>query len=158
MGDTTVASQQAWALFPGVYGFCPVHGAKPAAAVLARFSDPRTAASGKQPPYFVEQFYGSGRVFFMGSAETWRLRRNDPVYFEQLWTKLVRHISQGRLLRQSSRGSLLLGHERYLVGNSVEVRAQLTNARLQPVAECKTARAAQRQRPVGVCVSAGAVR
>ena len=42
-------------------------------------------------------------------------------------------MSQGRLLRGSSRGVLLVGQDRYLLGNTVEVRAQLTNARLEPL-------------------------
>jgi hypothetical protein len=133
LGETAVAAQQAWSTFPGVYGFCPVRGAKAGATVLARFSDPRTAQAGAGPVYFAEQFYGAGRVFFMGSGEMWRLRRVDPAYFEQFYTKLIRHVSQGRLLRQSARGALLVGQERYLVGSVVEVRAQLTNAKLEPL-------------------------
>ena len=79
------------------------------------------------------QFYGAGSVFYMGSAEMWRLRAVDEAYFTQFYTKLIRHVSQGRLLRGSSRGVLLVGQDRYLLGNMVEVRAQLTNARLEPL-------------------------
>jgi hypothetical protein len=133
LGDTAAASQQAWAAAPGVFSFCPIRGPKPGATVLARFSDPRTAVAGKQPVYFAEQFYGSGRVFYMGSGEMWRLRRVEPSYFEQFYTKLIRHVSEGRLLRQSTRGVLLVGQDHYLVGNTVDVRAQLTNSRLDPL-------------------------
>ncbi|MGA2064707.1 MAG: hypothetical protein ABSG86_07050 [Thermoguttaceae bacterium] len=133
LGDTAAASAQAWAGFPGVYGFCPLRGPKPGATVLARFSDPRTAQAGKQPVFFAEQFYGSGRVFYMGSGEMWRLRAVEPNAFEQVYTKLIRHVSQGRLLRQSTRGVLLVGQDHYLVGSTVEVRAQLTNSRLDPL-------------------------
>jgi hypothetical protein len=133
LGETAAASARAWADFPGVFGFCPVRGPKPGATVLARFSDPRTAQAGKQPVYFAEQFYGSGRVFYMGSGEMWRLRRVEATAFEQLYTKLIRHVSQGRLLRQSTRGVLLVGQDHYLVGSTVEVRAQLTNSRLDPL-------------------------
>jgi hypothetical protein len=133
LADTAAASQAAWASFPGVYGFCPLRGVKPGATVLARFSDPRVAQAGQQPVYFAEQFYGSGRVFYMGSGEIWRLRSVEPAYFEQCYTKLIRHVSQGRLLRQSQRGVLLVGQEHYLVGSTVEVRAQLTNSRLEPL-------------------------
>jgi hypothetical protein len=133
LGDTASASARAWADFPGVFGFCPIRGPKPGATVLARFSDPRTAQAGKQPVYFAEQFYGSGRVFYMGSGELWRLRRVEASAFEQLYTKLIRHVSQGRLLRQSTRGVLLVGQDHYLVGSTVEVRAQLTNSRLDPL-------------------------
>ena len=63
----------------------------------------------------------------------WRLRAVDDAYFEQFYTKLIRHVSQGRLLRGSSRGVLLVGQDRYMLGSTVEVRAQLTNARLEPL-------------------------
>ena len=133
LGDTATASRQAWSSFPGVYGFCPVRGAKPGATVYARFSDPRAGQGGEQPIYFAGQFYGSGRVFYLGSGEIWRTRAVDESYFEQFYTKLIRHVSQGRLLRGSSRGVLLVGQDRCMVGNTVEVRAQLTNSRLEPL-------------------------
>ncbi|MEE8451183.1 MAG: hypothetical protein V3R99_04680, partial [Thermoguttaceae bacterium] len=133
LDDTATAGRQAWAGFAGVYSFCPVRGPKPGATVLAHFSDPRVGRAGKQPVYFAEQFYGSGRVFFLGSGEMWRLRKVDETYFEQLYTKLIRHVSQGRLLRGSSRGVLLVGQDRYLLGSSVEVRTQLTDVRLDPL-------------------------
>ncbi len=133
LADTATASRQAWASFRGVYSCCPVQGPKAGAAVYARFSDPRIAQGDQQPVYFAGQFYGSGRVFYMGSGEMWRLRTIDETYFEQFYTKLIRHVSQGRLLRGSSRGVLLVGQDRYMLGNSVEVRAQLTNARLEPL-------------------------
>ena len=101
--------------------------------MFARFSDPRAAQVGEQPVYLAGQFYGSGRVFYLGSGEMWRLRAVDPAYFEQFYTKLIRHVSQGRLLRGSKRGVLLVGQDRYMLGNTVEVRAQLTNARLEPL-------------------------
>ncbi len=131
--DTAAAGREAWAGFAGVYSYCLVRGPKPGATVLARFSDPRADPSGELPVFLAEQFYGSGRVFYIGSGEMWRLRRLDPTYFERFYTKLLRHVSQGRLLRQSARGVLLVERERYLVGNTVEVRAQLTNIRLEPL-------------------------
>jgi hypothetical protein len=133
LADTAVASQQAWASFPGVFSCCPVRGPKPGAAVYARFSDPRAAQGDQQPVYFAGQFYGSGSVFYLGSGEMWRLRSVAETYFEQFYTKLIRHVSQGRLLRGSSRGVLLVGADHYLLGGTVEVRAQLSNIRLEPL-------------------------
>ncbi len=131
--DSATASRQAWASFPGVYSFLPVRGIKPGATLYARLNDARTGESTDHPPYFAGQFYGSGSVFFMGSGEIWRLRAIDENYFAQFYTKLIRHVSQGRLLRGSRRGVLLVGQDRYMLGNSVEVRAQLTDARLEPL-------------------------
>jgi hypothetical protein len=131
--DSAGASHQAWSSFPGVFSFFPVKGEKIGAAVLARFGESQSGQSA-QPVYFATQFYGAGRVFYMGSAEMRRLRGVADSYFEKFYTKLIRHVSQGRLLRGSSRGVLLVGRDRdYLVGNTVEVRAQLSNAQFEPL-------------------------
>lgn len=133
LADTEAENERAWAAFPGVYACQPVRGPKAGATVYAYYSDPRAAPTGQRPVYFAGQFYGSGRVFYMGSSELWRLRRHDEGYFERLYTRLIRHVSQGRLLRQSSRGTLLVDKDRYLLGGTAEIRAQLTNAQLQPL-------------------------
>ncbi len=131
LADTMEGSAAEWAEFPGVYGFFANQGVKPGATVYARFSDPRVAA-GKEPPvYFAGQFFGSGRVFYMGSGEMWRLRQFDPTRFETFYTKLIRHVSQGRLLRGSPRGMLLTDKGRYFPGNVVEIRAQINDANLE---------------------------
>lgn len=133
LGDTATASQLAWSEFKGVFSYQPLRGAKPAATVFAHFSDPRAAQGGDGPIYLAAQFYGSGRVFYIGSGEFWRLRALDPGYFERLYTRLIRHVSQGRLLQQSSRGVLLVGQERYSLGSTVDLRAQVTDARFAPL-------------------------
>jgi hypothetical protein len=79
------------------------------------------------------QRYSASPVLYLGSAETWRLRRVDPALFDQFWTKSIRFVAQEHLRRQSSRGSLSIDRDRYTVGSSVEVRAQLKNSRLQPL-------------------------
>jgi len=133
LAESETENQQAWASFSGVYSYYPVRGPKSAATVLARFGDPRAASDGKGPVYFAEQFYGSGRVFYLGSGEMWRLRRAEESHFDRFYTRLIRHVAQGRLLRQSSRGVLMVGQDQYQVGATVEIRAQLTNAQLAPL-------------------------
>ncbi len=133
LGDSALRSQQAWSGFPGVYGHYEVRGAKPGATVYARFSNPEAGSGGERPVYLAGQFYGAGRVFYLGSGEMWRLRAIDERYFEQFYTKLLRHVSQGRLLLGSSRGMLLVERDRYLLGNTVVVRAQLSDAQFEPL-------------------------
>jgi hypothetical protein len=133
LDDTSARSRLAWAGFRGVYGFYATRGPKPGATVYGRYSDPRAGGATGQPVYLAGQFFGSGRVFYLASGEMWRLRAVDDAYFEQWYTKLLRHVSQGRLLRGSSRGALLVEQDRYLLGNTVAVRAQLTNVRLEPL-------------------------
>jgi hypothetical protein len=131
--DSGPASSRAWSEFAGVYGHYAVRGPKPGATVYGWFSDPRSAEGAQKPVYLAGQFFGAGRVFYLGSGEMWRLRANDDAWFERLYTKLLRHVSQGRLLRGSHRGVLLVERDRYLLGGTVDVRAQLTDSRLQPL-------------------------
>ncbi len=137
LADSDTENERAWARFAGVYSCQPVRGPKPGATVFARFADPQAGAASDKPVYLAEQFYGSGRVFYLGSGEMWRLRRTDEGFFERFYTQLIRHVSQGRLLRQSSRGTLIVDKDRYLLGNTVQIRAQLTNAQLQPLRAAK---------------------
>jgi hypothetical protein len=133
LADGAAASGQVWGEFPGVFGYYGVRGAKPGATVYGRYSDPQAGSGGEQPAYLAGQFYGSGRVFYLGSGEIWRLRALDDKYFEQFYTKLIRHVSQGRLLLGSSRGMLLVDRDRYLLGNTVVVRAQLSDPQFEPL-------------------------
>ncbi len=133
LGDSAIASQAAWSQFKGVYSFCPVRDKKAGATVLARFGDPRTAQGGQQPIYMAVHRYSASPILYLGSAETWRLRRVDPALFDQFWTKTIRFVAQEHLLLQSPRGSLSIDRGRYNVGATVEVRAQLKNSRLQPL-------------------------
>jgi hypothetical protein len=133
LADNGPRSQQIWSNFPGVFGYYGVRGAKPGATVYGRYSDPESGSGDQRPVYFAGQFYGAGRVFYLGSGETWRLRSLDDSYFEQFYTKLIRHVSQGRLLVGSSRGMLLVDRDRYLLGNTVVVRAQLSTVQFEPL-------------------------
>ncbi len=116
-----------------MFGYYSVQGIKAGATLYAQFSNPAADEGNGPPPYMVGQFYGSGRVFYMGSGEIWRIRSVDEKYFEAFWTKLIRHVSQGTLLRGSKRGVLLVERDQYMLGDNVSVRAQLQNAQFEPL-------------------------
>jgi hypothetical protein len=134
LDDSAATSEKAWNQFEGVCGYYAVKDAKQGARVYARFGDPDTAIDRTQPIYMAGQFYGSGRVFFMASGEMWRLRAVDDAYFEQFYTKLIRWAAEGRLLRDSSRGVLLVDKDRCALGDQVAVRAILQDAQHRPLA------------------------
>jgi hypothetical protein len=133
LGDSAPVSAANWTEFEGVFGYYAVRGAKPLATVYARYSDPQARIGDQLPVYFASQFYGSGRVFYLGSGEMWRLRELHDSYFETFYTKLIRFVGQGRLLRGSHRGVLLVERDHYMPGDTVNVRAQVTNAQLGPL-------------------------
>ena len=133
LADSMDESRALWSSFDGVFGCYAVKGPKPGARVLGRFGDPDAGLSEQRPVYMAEQFYGSGRVLYFGSGELWRLRSLDLGLFEVLYTKLIRHVSQGRLMRGSAEGHLLVERQRYTVGEEVVVRARLLSAQREPL-------------------------
>ena len=125
-------SRNIWGRFRGLYSFFACDEPKPGATPIAYFSDPSTMTGGRKPIYLATQFYGAGRVAFQGGGEFWRLREVGDGYFDTYYTKLVRWAGQGRLLRDSDRGILLLDKQQAIMGEQVMVRAVLRDAQFQP--------------------------
>jgi hypothetical protein len=133
IADDPEQSFQVWDDFDGVYDYIDAKSAKPGAKVYAHFSDPTTEIGGALPVYMSSQFYGAGRVYFQGSGEMWRLRGQSDAYFDNYYTKLVRWVSEGRLLRDSNRGVLLVDSSKAMVGDTITVRAVLTDEQFEPL-------------------------
>ncbi|HBT76981.1 MAG TPA: hypothetical protein DEB39_08655 [Planctomycetaceae bacterium] len=134
--DDEADSRAVWTEFPGFYGFYTLKGIKPTATLLASLATEQAGTGGmEQSALFVEQYYGAGHVLYIGSPEIWRMRQLDPVYFEKLYTKMIRHVSQGRLQRQSDRGTLTSDKRRYALGSVATLRATINDEQLQPLTE-----------------------
>lgn len=131
--DDPIDSEAAWQSFDGVFGYYAVKDPKPGARVYAYFSNPEASLGDELPIYAAGHFYGAGRVFFQASGEMWRLRAVDPSYFETYYTKLIRWASQGRLLRDSSLGLLMVDQDRCMLGEQVTVRAVLSDVQHRPL-------------------------
>jgi RNA polymerase sigma factor (sigma-70 family) len=74
----------------GFYSCYPVKKARPGAVVLA------TLGKADGQPYLVVGPQGKGRVVYIGSGETWRLRQYRQAYHERFWSQLVRHAAGNR--------------------------------------------------------------
>lgn len=131
LGETAEENARNWSMFRGIFGYYAVESAKEGATVYAHFSDPETAIDNRLPVYLASQFYGAGRVLYLGSGELWRLREVGDRFQERLYVQLLRFVSRGRLTRDTSRGILLLDRERCLQGEQIQVRAVLTNPRYE---------------------------
>ncbi len=130
---TGKADVELWKQFKGVFRSYPVKSVRDGAIVLARYGNPRASTQAGLPPYLASQFYGKGRTMFLGSAETWRLRAISPEGHQRFWTSLIREVGQGRRSRGRSRGLLLLDRTELSPGQTVTIRAQLYDARMQPL-------------------------
>ncbi len=125
LGDSEPTSRRSWDEFDGFFDCFKTESAKDAANVYAVLPD--TVGLGDLPVLMADQMYGSGRVFYMGSGEMWRIRSVKEEYFETFYTKLIRHVSQGTLLRGTKRG-MLLTEDEYDVGQTVFLRVRLEDA------------------------------
>ncbi|MFM8413223.1 MAG: hypothetical protein ACKOCX_00700 [Planctomycetota bacterium] len=135
------ASRVVWSEFPGVYACFPADEAKPGATIYARVAHPGAAAGEPRQIYLAGQLYGSGSVFYVGSGELWRLRSIDDAAYERLIAQLVRHVSQGRLMRGTQRARLLVDRDRHPIGGTVQVRLVLADDQSAAAARPLTARA-----------------
>jgi len=131
--ETGNASVDLWQKFKGIYRSYPVRGVRDGAVVLLEYGNPRARTELGQPPFLASQFYGAGRTIFIGSAETWRLREISSQAHQRFWTSLIREVGQGRRSRGNARGLLTLDRTEVGPGQPVTVRAQLYDARLQPL-------------------------
>ena len=129
--DHPTASAEVWKQFPGIYRSYPTNGAKAGASVYAIHADRRVIDEQGKPILLAGQFFGAGRVLYLGSGELWRMRAIDEKYYERLWIKMLREVGQGRLLRGTNRGVLLLERQTYALGASIPIRAGLLDPQYQ---------------------------
>ncbi|MCS7236712.1 MAG: hypothetical protein NZ899_00395 [Thermoguttaceae bacterium] len=127
------ASQQAWRNFPGVYSCVDVRQLKRGATALAYLSLTESGGGPDRPIYLAEQFYGAGRVFYLGSCELWRLRAISERYYERLWLQLIRHASGSKLAGRSRRLFLTSDRSSYSAGETVFLRARAVDKRFEPI-------------------------
>jgi len=138
LASSRIASQTVWSEFTGVFSCFDSGGPKPGATVYARVVRPGAAAAPDSTPiYFAGQFYGSGNVFYLGSGEMWRLRALEDSLHERFATQLIRHVSQGRLLRGSRRARLLVDQDRFAVGANVVVRLVVPEGEAAASPDCR---------------------
>ncbi|MBY0586242.1 VWA domain-containing protein [bacterium] len=131
--DDEIGSRRRWDDFPGFYWCYPATTLKPAATLLATYSDPRASVGSSAPALMATQFVGAGRVFYLGSGEMWRLRARGEDSYDRFWVRLVREMSQSRLMRGSSRGNILVDGDRFPAGTSLPVRCQILGPDYRPI-------------------------
>jgi hypothetical protein len=134
LAGSPAASEAVWREFPGVYACFPADAVKAGATVYARAA--AGGRSGRESVFVAGQFYGSGIVLSVGSGELWRLRAIEDAAYERLVAQLLRHVSQGRLMRGSRRGRLIVDRDRFPVGGAVTVRVVAADAAVQRMPVC----------------------
>lgn len=118
----------------GFYDYYPAKSVKSNANVIATFTDPRARTSeGKEEPYLVTMPYGNGRVVYLASGETWRLRQFREAYFERFWTKMARDAGSGTLASDSGRRGKIYMGKTFPANTYVTIPARLFGPDLRPL-------------------------
>ena len=129
--DDPISSAARWKSFAGIYRCYPTNGHKAGAKVYANFSDPRAAA---EPPVLMAgQPLNKGFVFYLGSAEIWRLRSVSEDDYDRFWIKTIREVGQGRSKRGTKRGLLMPDSHKLLIGQTLRIRARVLDAKYDPL-------------------------
>ncbi|MGA3171709.1 MAG: hypothetical protein ABSE62_11935 [Chthoniobacteraceae bacterium] len=127
-----------WANFPPVYWDYKVARPKPAAQVLIDDRDSAHASPFGDMPVLASQQYGVGQVFYLGTDDLWRWRRNEGVdEYPRLWGQIVQGAALAHLLGASKRTQLSVDKEQYNVGDPVTVFARIYNERFQPISDAQ---------------------
>ncbi len=129
----------AWQNLPPVYWVAPVAGTKPGAEVLAVQAAPQGAARTpgrpvEKLPVFALQQYGLGQVFYSGTDNTWRWRKNEGDQRHiAFWGQIMQRLALPHLLGESKRTQLTLDRANYFAGDRVTVYARLYDTAFQPI-------------------------
>ena len=127
--------QTRWESLPGVYWSFPSLEAKPTSTVLLEHGDPTLRSAEGARPMLVSGRYGSGNVLYVGFQGTWRWRRvgNDAEFFDRFWLQAIRHLTQGRSLEGSRRGTFQVDRDRYELGAKARLVARLYDSKFEPL-------------------------
>jgi len=131
-------NQKLWPLLPPLQWIADSVVAKPGATVLLEANNPA------RTPIVAVQRYGAGRVFWMGTEESWRWRdRLGERVHQTFWLQVMRWGLAGRLRGKDQR--LQVGLDRYLMAptDSAELKARVATAQREPPREPPVAKLEQ---------------
>ena len=117
----------------GFYNYYPVEKVKPGSTVVATFAGPLSSRinEGKdEQPYLVSMRYGSGKTFYMGSMEMWRLRPFKEAFHERFWIKLARYVAAGTSMKKKY-GDFAMS--RFYPTGTINFEVQVKGSNLQPL-------------------------
>lgn len=123
-------NQQMWPLLPPLQWVAGSVVAKPGAMVLL------TAHNPARTPVVALERYGAGRVFWMGTEESWRWRdRLGEKVHQTFWLQVMRWGMAGRLRGQDSRLQVGLDHSLMAPNETAELKARASAKNGLPLGE-----------------------
>ncbi|MDB6131025.1 MAG: hypothetical protein JWM04_2132 [Verrucomicrobiales bacterium] len=112
-------NKQMWTVLPPLQWHASGVAAKPAATVLLQ------SQNANRTPIVAYHPFGAGKVFWMGTSESWRWRdRLGDVVHQKFWQQAVRWGLTGRLRGKSDLLKMSIDRSLVELGGSAEIRAR----------------------------------
>ena len=124
-------SDVVWKGLPGFYWMVSAPRIKAGATVFVEH--PSRMGDGRKLPIILMQRFGSGKVLFHATDETWQWRRRvGDLYFGRYWIQAIRYLSRTRLLGQSKSAELRSDRLVYQRGDTVNLRVRFYDEKQIP--------------------------
>ena len=119
------ANERLWASLPSFQWQAQVSDIKPAAVTLLSTPD---------SPLLVSQYYGIGKVLFLGSDNTWRWRfKVADEYFHRFWGQIIRWAARSAFSARDQHVMIGTARDEVAEGEPVNVEARVLGADLSPL-------------------------
>jgi hypothetical protein len=138
LGVDEAENRKAWKNLGRLPWWQPVSRPHPQATVLAVHPSEK-CTDGKTPqPIIAIRRYGRGEVVYVGTNETWRLRRKyGERYYRQFWGQLMHRLGLGHALGSQKRFVVRTDAETYRTDDTVLVTVEAFDADFQPLPAAK---------------------
>ena len=120
-----VANEKLWSELPSFYWQWPAVSIKPAATALLT-----TEAS----PLLVSQYYGIGKVLFLGSDNTWRWRfKVADENFHRFWGQIIRWAARSPFSARDPNVMIGTARDEFAEGDPAGIEARVLGADFSPL-------------------------
>ena len=136
LGVDDAENRKAWANLGPLPWYQPVARPHPQATVLA-VHPTDTCEDGKtRQPIIAIRRYGRGEVVYVGTNETWRLRRKyGERYYRQFWGQMIHRLGLSHALGSQKRFVVRTDAPRYQSDDTVVVTVEAYDANFEPLAD-----------------------
>lgn len=138
LGGDEAENRKAWKNLGPLPWWQPVSRPHPQATVLAVHPTEK-CTDGKTPqPIIAIRRYGRGEVVYVGTNETWRLRRKyGERYYRQFWGQMMHRLGLSHALGSQKRFVVRTDAETYRTDDTVLVTVEAFDADFEPLSAAK---------------------
>ncbi|MEX1074973.1 MAG: hypothetical protein WED27_00820 [Pirellulales bacterium] len=138
LGADEAENRRAWKNLGRLPWWQPVSRPHPQATVLAVHPTEKCADGRTPQPIIAVRRYGRGEVVYVGTNETWRLRKQyGERYYRQFWGQLMHRLGLGHAMGSQKRFVVRTDATTYRTDDTVIVTVEAFDADFQPLAADK---------------------